>query len=547
MTDFASVTLAMGDVAWLAIAFTLGILARLVRLPPLVGYLAAGFLLKAIGAVEGELLQKMADLGITLLLFTVGLKLNLATLGRPQVWAVSAIHMTAVVVASSAVIYGLAALGLSLYTGLDLTTSALIAFALSFSSTVFVVKVLEERAESRALHGRIAIGILIMQDIAAVAFLALAGGKVPTMWAVLLVLLIPLRHLLHRVFDRVGHGELLVLFGFLLALGGAEVFDLVGVKGDLGALVLGVLVASHARSDELAKTMLGFKDLFLLGFFLSIGMSGHLTMETLLIGVTLFPLVLLKGVLFFALLTRFRLRARTSLMASINLSNYSEFGLIVAAICAASGWIQNEWLTAIAIALSLSFASAAALDLVVHRLYVQYRSFWQRFQKADLLPEDRLLDLGGATIAVIGAGGVGTGAYDTMRARHGETVVGIDIDPVTVRNQQRLGRNVILGDPSDSDFWDRMHASHTLDLVMIALPRVTATLEVLTCIRESSVDAHVAATARFPDEVATLEAAGVATVFNVYTEAGAGFATHVAAQVSLPDTAPTAGDRVPGD
>ena len=264
-------------------------------------------------------------------------------------------------------------------------------------------------------------------------------------------------------------------------------------------------------------------------------MSGQLTAETVAVGVMLFPLLLLKGALFFLLLTRFSLRARTALLASINLSNFSEFGLIVAAICVASGWIDSEWLTAIAIALSLSFASAAVMDLMVHRIYVEHRHFWQRFQKDERLPEDRLLDLGGASMASIGTGGVGSGAYDTMRSHHGDTVVGIDVDPVTVQNQQKLGRNVILGDPSDSDFWDRMHGSHTLKLVMIALPKVSATLEVLKCIQEASVDAHIAAAARFPDEVAALEAAGVATVFNVYTEAGAGYAAHVAAQLAGPD------------
>ena len=193
MTDFAWLTSAFGDVTWLGIAFVMGIVARLVGLPPLVGYLASGFVLNAFGVAEGELLQRMADLGITLLLFTVGLKLNLSTLGRPQVWGVSAIHMAVVVLALGVFVYVLAVSGVVLFEELDLQTAAIIAFALSFSSTVFVVKVLEERAETRSLHGRIAVGILIMQDIAAVVFLAFAGGKLPTIWALALVLLIPLK------------------------------------------------------------------------------------------------------------------------------------------------------------------------------------------------------------------------------------------------------------------------------------------------------------------------------------------------------------------
>ena len=86
---------------------------------------------------------------------------------------------------------------------------------------------------------------------------------------------------------------------FLLALGGAEVFELVGMKGDLGALVLGVLIADHVKAEEIAKAMLTFKDLFLLGFFLSIGLSGHVSLETLLIA------VLLISALFLAMIRQF--------------------------------------------------------------------------------------------------------------------------------------------------------------------------------------------------------------------------------------------------
>src|SRR5210317_2465731 len=91
--DFEWVAIALGDVAWITLAFALGFGARLVSLPPLVGFLATGFVLNYLGIASGEMLQKLADLGITLLLFTVGLKLNLRMLLRPQVWAVTGLHI----------------------------------------------------------------------------------------------------------------------------------------------------------------------------------------------------------------------------------------------------------------------------------------------------------------------------------------------------------------------------------------------------------------------------------------------------------------------
>ncbi|UTW59229.1 cation:proton antiporter [Kordiimonas sp. SCSIO 12603] len=528
--DFQWVAIALGDVAWISLAFILGLLSRSVGLPPLVGYLATGFLLNIYGIASGEMLEKLADLGITLLLFTVGLKLNLRVLARPQVWAVTSLHTAIVVVVFGFSIYALALAGVPFLSDLSLSHALLIAFALSFSSTVFVVKVLEERGEVASLHGQIAVGILIMQDIAAVAFLAISTGKWPSVWAALIVLLIPLRFVLHRLLQYVGHGELLVLYGFMLAMGGAELFELVGMKGDLGALALGLLIASHPKADEMAKTMLGFKDLFLLGFFLAVGLSGQPTLVAVTAGVLLAPLVFFKSALFFALLTRFRLRARTSLLASVNLTNFSEFGLIVAAIGVGNGWLDSQWLIAIATALSLSFAIAAALTTISRRIYRQKQSFWKSLQKDELIADDQPLDTKGATIAVIGMGGVGTGAYNTMRDKYGDTVIGIDIDPVTAKNHRKAGRNVLHGDSSDADFWDRIQADHSLELVMLAMPKFTTNLAVLEQLKQVSFEGRVAATAKFSDEATALKQAGADTVFNIYTEAGAGFAGHVVAQ-----------------
>jgi len=530
--DFEWVAIALGDVSWISLAFFLGFLARLITLPPLVGFLATGFLLNYLGVESGETLQKLADLGITLLLFTVGLKLNLKVLIRPQVWGVTALHISIIIAIFGAAIFALALMGVSLFSGLDLRLSLMLAFALSFSSTVFVVKTLEDKGEMKSLHGRIAIGILVMQDLAAVIFLAASTGKLPSPWALLLFLLIPLRPLFHHLLQKTGHGELLILYGLVLALGGAELFELGGVKDDLGALIMGVLISTHAKSNEMAKSMLGFKDLFLVGFFLSIGMSGQLSVEALVIGLLLVPFVFVKSALFFTLMTRFKLRARTSLLATLNLTNYSEFGLIIAAIGVSNGWMDAEWLVVIAIALSLSFIIAAPLNNIDDRIYSQFRSFWMKFQYKERLPDDMLLDTLGATIAIFGMGRVGSGAYNRMREFHGETVVGIDFDTERVKHHQAMGHNVLRGDPSDADFWEKIEQNHSIKLVMLALPNLQANLDTLEQLQKISFTGQISTIARFPDEESILKKSGATAVFNIYTEAGAGFAEHVEYEVN---------------
>jgi len=525
--DFQWVAIALGDIAWISMAFALGFLSRLIGLPPMVGFLATGFLLHAQGITVGGILDKLADLGITLLLFTVGLKLNLATLARPQVWAVAGLHMVAVIIAFGTLIFWLAQAGVSYFSSLDGRSAVLVAFALSFSSTVFAVKVFEERGEMRSLHGRLAIGILVLQDLAAVMFMAVSENNLPSPWAISLLLLLVVRPLLNRILDHLGHGELLVLYGLLLALGGAELFERFGIKEDVGALALGVLMAGHPRSQEVARAMLAFKDLFLLGFFLSIGMSGQPSVAALITAAILTPLVFMKSALFLVLLTRFRLRARTALLSTLSLSNYSEFGLIVAALGAEQGWLDESWLIVIALALSLSFVLAGVADARPNEFYARYRRFWRRLQRPGRLPDERPLDTRRAMILVVGMGRVGTGAYEQMRKRYGDTVLGVDSDPVRVARHASAGRNVAVGDSTDADFWYRVQRTHTISIVLLALPQVSSNITVLHQLKAAGFDGRVAATARYPNDAEMLRREdGIDTVFNVYTEAGAGFATH---------------------
>jgi len=253
----------------------------------------------------------------------------------------------------------LAFTGLTMLTDLDTTSALLIAFALSFSSTVFAIKVLEEQGESSSLHARIAIGMLIIQDIVAVLFMAWSKGEPPSPWALLLLLLFPARHLLNRLAIRCGHGELLVLYGMMLAFLGAYLFESLGVKGDFGALILGMLLAPFAKAKEMAKILLNFKDLMLVSFFLSIGLAGSPNLNHFMMAAVLLLFIPIKMLGYFGLLILLKLRARTALLTTLTLANFSEFGLIIAGIATKAGWLSEDWLIIIALSMSMSFIIAA--------------------------------------------------------------------------------------------------------------------------------------------------------------------------------------------
>ena len=149
------------DSLLIAVAFIFGLAAQQFRLPPMVGFLLAGFVLQAMDQKGGEGLQIIADLGVTLLLFSIGLKLQVKSLGRPEILAGTSLHMLLVLVLFGPVVFGIAALaGPAL--GMEWQTAFLLAFALSFSSTVFAIKSLIENGDFGALHGKAAVGILVM-------------------------------------------------------------------------------------------------------------------------------------------------------------------------------------------------------------------------------------------------------------------------------------------------------------------------------------------------------------------------------------------------
>ncbi|MDJ0738813.1 MAG: cation:proton antiporter [Gammaproteobacteria bacterium] len=532
MQDLAPLDLAAVDIMHvlpLGVAFVLGMAAKAAHLPPLIGFLAAGFLLGALGMQNTTTLQHIADLGVTLLLFTIGLKLHVKDLIAPVVWATASVHMALTTLVVAVVVSGLAMLGIGMLAGIDTPTALLIGFALSFSSTVFAVKVFESRGEMGAIHGRVAIALLIVQDIFAVIFIAVSAGKMPSVWALALLALIPARPLLLALLDRVGHGELLVLLGWATPLAGAALFELVGIKADLGALVLGIVLAGHPKTNELAKSLLSFKDLFLIGFFLSIGLSGELSWQTLWIALLLVVLILpLKAAMYFLLMTRQRMRARSATLASMGLTNFSEFGLIVGAVGVSHAWLDAQWLSVIALALAISFLVAAPLNALSRQMYARWRHELHRFQTRSRLPGDEVIRAGKAQVIVFGMGRVGTGAYDYLRERWGDVVLGIDINEDYVERHRAAGRNVAHGDATDADFWARAERSGHVRLALLAFTDHESNLAVAELLQEQGFDLELASIAHYTDHEATLHEAGVHSVYNFYASAGESFAEHIA-------------------
>ena len=524
--DLSWIVISLSETGWLLATFLLGLMAYKIGLPPMVGFLCVGFILNAYGHESTHELREIADLGVTLMLFTIGLKLDVKSLLRVQIWGVASAHMLITVIVYAGLFFALSFTGLASFAGIDIWTALLIAFALSFSSTVFAVKVLEGKNEMGALYAQIAIGILIVQDIFAVIFLTASMGKIPSVWALGLLALPLIRPVLYKIMDEVEHGELLVLYSLLLAVGGAALFEMVGMKADLGALIFGVLLASHSKSAEVAKTLYSFKDLFLVGFFINIGLSGEPTIDNVIMAAILSFFMIAKVMLFFRLLIKTRLRARTAFLSSLSLANYSEFGLIVGAIGVSNGWMSNEWLITIAIALAMTFVIASPVNATAHELYARYSGKFRHLQTQTRLQDELPVDISGASILVFGMGRIGTGVYNDLNYHFPDQVKGIDFDTGVFAEHKAEKRNVAYADVMDKDFWGKINLTD-VNMVFLNLPDFDKNLFSVKQLKEKGFEGQISAIALYDSEISPLKEAGAAEVYNFYSEAGIGFAEHV--------------------
>jgi len=286
------------------------------------------------------------------------------------------------------------------------------------------------------------------------------------------------------------------------------------------------MLASHPLAGDVSKRLLGFKDLLLVGFFLSIGMSGNLTVSAMLIALVLTVFVIFKVLLFFFLFTRFKMRARTATLSSLTLANYSEFGLIVGAIAVSNAWLTEDWLVTIALALTLTIIVAAPINKNAIRLYDRLRPTARKFETESVLPEDEPPDLGDAKIAVIGMGQLGTGVYEQLAPEYGNLLIGIDSDPDIIAMHKTAGRNVVYADATDDEMWERT-VTTPVEVAILALKRHQENLGIVKRVRERKRNAKIFAVASHQDEVAELIDAGAAAAWDMYSEAGNGLALEV--------------------
>lgn len=446
------------DILWIGIAFLFGFAVARIHLPPLVGYLIAGLVLAAYGYEPGEMLHELAHLGVLFLLFTVGLHIRLKNILRIDILGIALSHLLI-----STVIFT----PISLYFGFDLQAAIIISITLGFSSTVLTAKNLERRNELGALYGRAAIGILIVQDLVAIGIIGYTGGGIPSVWAGALLALPLIRPLLIRCLESIKDDELWLLLGLALAIGGATLFEVLNLSGELGALAAGMLLAADERADKIGKKMWGVKEAFLVAFFLEVGLTGFPSLTYYYYIAVILLILPIKGILFYLLFMIFKYRARTGFLTGISLTAYSEFTLIAGAVASVNGFIPEEIIVVLGLLTAISYALNAPLSINEERLWKRWEKLLVGWERDTRHPEHQTLSLGSAEFLIVGMGNAGRAAYDKLKSV-GKNVVGMDIDPDRIERNLQSGRRVVYGDIQDSELWANIDLGR-IKSVMIAM------------------------------------------------------------------------------
>jgi len=474
----------------LALAVAGGAIAKLLRQPVVVSFIVVGILAgpTAFNLVEGaEEIRLFAKFGIAILLFLVGLKLDFHMIRSTG--KVALIAGLSQVAFTAAVGFGLAVLF-----GFETTTAFYIAVALTFSSTIIIIKLIGDKRELDTLYGRIAVGILIVQDILVVAAMVVivtigtpGEGSVVTDLVVTLassavflgVAAFASRFVLEKVLDWISKSpELTLLFGVAWAIVLAAVSTLIGLSMEIGAFVAGVSLASTAYRESLGARMVSLRDVMLLFFFIELGAS--LTFADAL--GQLWPAIVLsvfvlvgKPLIVFAIMGWMGYRSITSFRTGVALAQISEFSLILIALGFSLGQVDSAVLSLVTLVAVFTITVSSYLILYTDRLYSMMQGFMRFFERGKAEAVDEESQSLSFDAIVIGSGRFGTEVISGLISS-GSSVLAVDLDPDALARARELGAETLFGDVGDPDFAKMlpMHQSDTL--ICTAPDRSTNTL-----------------------------------------------------------------------
>ncbi|MFP4289006.1 MAG: cation:proton antiporter [Bacteroidales bacterium] len=520
--------------AILLLSVLFGFVGRLLKQPLIVSFIGVGLLVGPYGLDLMQSVEKihlLSEMGIAVLLFVVGLKLDL-----------SLIRTTGKVALASG-------LGQVLFTsffgyfigiglGFEPVTSLYVAVALTFSSTIIIVKLLSDKKEIQSLHGQISIGFLIVQDIVVILVMILLSSmgtssdsslaleilKVVLKGVGLIVFVILLiRYVMPKLTSSMARTpELLVLFSLSWAIALAAFSDYLGFSKEVGAFLGGISLASTQYREVISGRLVSLRDFLLLFFFILLGAQVNVN----LIGEQIVPAIILSlfvlignPIIVMIILGIMGYRKRTSFLAGLNVAQISEFSLILAALGLSMGQIDEETLGLITLVGLITIGLSTYLILYSHQIYEKVAPMLSIFERPNPYREiidDETLETKKYDVIIFGLGMYGNNIAKSLENK-GFSVFGVDFDPRNVKRWTRKGRHAQYGDADDPELMEILPRNS--QCVVSTLPDKQINLALIKYLKSADYKGNIAVTSYYGRTAKELELAGADLILLPFVDA----------------------------
>ncbi|MFP3908206.1 MAG: cation:proton antiporter [Acidimicrobiales bacterium] len=518
-----------------AVLFSAGMggVALLLRQPLIVAYLAAGVLVgpTALGWVTAEdQINLLAHVGVSILLFLVGLKLDvrlIRTMG-PVALATGLGQVT-----FTSLIGFLIALAL----GFAATEAVYIAVALTFSSTIIIVKLLSDKRELEELHGRIAVGFLIVQDLVVIIVMitltavGTTGDDRVAMEILevvakgvgfLLAIIVLMRWVMPVVLDRIAVSqELMVLFAVGWAIAAAATSDALGLSSEVGAFLAGVTLASTAYRETIGARLITLRDVLLLFFFIQVGSA----LEFSEIGDNIAPAIVFSvfvlignPMIVMMIMGAMGYRKRTGFQAGLTVAQISEFSLILAALGFSLGHIDSGIVGLITIVGLVTIGLSTYLILYSRQIFDRIGHLLSIFERAHPTHGEGMDEqVQAIDVVLFGVGRFGRSILEHLVASDRE-VLAVDIDPEVLHRLRSRGIPATFGDLEEPELLASLPLGRARGVIS-TIPHVAANLLLIETLRRLGYDGTIAVTVHHDRDDEVLSAVPGVTVLRPFSTA----------------------------
>lgn len=523
----------------LIITAVVGALAVRLRQPVLIAYIIVGIVVGPAGlhlVKSHDQIALLAQMGVAVLLFLVGLKLDLRHVR----------HIGPVALAT-----GLGQLGfttvfgflLILLLGIDWVTAAYVAVALTFSSTIIIVKLLSDKRELDSLHGRIAVGFLIVQDLAVVVAmmtmsawqvapdgesmetLSVLGSLALRVALAVVLTYVAMRYLLPPLIRIMARSqELLLIFAIAWGISLAALGEWVGFSKEAGAFIAGFTLASTQFRDSISARLTGIRDFLLLFFFIDLGAK----LEFSVLGDALWPAVVLSAfvlignpLIVMAIMGYMGYRKRTGFLAGLTVAQISEFSIVFVAMGITLGHVGDDALGLTTLVGLVTITLSTYMILYSQPLYERLAPLLGIFERETPYRENQAAEADAAIVEprviLFGMGRYGSRMQKQLE-RAGIPTLGVDFDPETVQRLRERQFPVRYGNAEDPAFIETLPLAKVERIVSI-LPSLESNRLLLQGLSENGYTGTVTVVVRSEFQADALRAAGVKHIINPFYDA----------------------------